>query len=157
MKLFEISTGNFNIIFKGINYRKMQKKNRNFQNFKLVVPLKWFFSRLRWNGHIPCLQFFFQISFFKIYFQNLFFQHFSSIDYKSSFRTCHCTHTNTAFSTEIERKVTYATREESERFSSSVKLLHKINLFFGFQVKTPYSYAYNGAWEIDYFWPINAQ
>ena len=28
------------VIFKGINYRKMQEQNRNFQNFKLVVPLK---------------------------------------------------------------------------------------------------------------------
>ena len=31
------------VIFKGINYRKLQKKNRNFQNFKLVVPLKALF------------------------------------------------------------------------------------------------------------------
>ena len=33
-KLFEISTWNFNVIFKGINYRKMQQKKSKFSKLQ---------------------------------------------------------------------------------------------------------------------------
>ena len=103
------------------------------------------------NGNIPCVQIFSKLSkfFLLTFFLSKFFIHilfdiffklYRTIDVtlivrqlikNIPFRTRHCMHTNTAFSTEIGRKASYTTWEKSERFLPSVKL-HKITQTYTF-------------------------